>query len=191
MRLYRFALLPALLGLTAAPATATELEFNLSGESAELSFVQPLAPEGLELGGGWLHHEDDGDLLDVDLHLVDDANPGRGALELGVGGKLVAASDDRRDADGGALAIGGKFRYTWPGFNRFGIGGHAYYAPGATSVSDIDGYNEIALRAEYLVLRNANAFVGYRRVELDYDGPRFGKSRTFDGGPYAGIRIEF
>lgn len=190
MRLRHLALVPALLA-AAAPAAATSLDFNLSSESAKLSFIQPLAPEGLEIGGGWLHHEDDGDLLELDLHLVDDANPGRGALELGVGGKLVAVNDDRRDAEGGSLAIGGKFRWTWPNFNRFAVGGHAYYAPGATSASDIDGYQELALRAEYLLLRNANAYLGYREVELDYDGRRFGSDRDFDSGPYAGIRISF
>lgn len=191
MRLRELALVPLVLGVAAAPAAATSIDFNLSGESAKLSFIQPLEPEGLEVGGGWLHHEDDGDLLEAELHLVDDANPRRGALELGVGGKLVAVSDDERDADGGALTIGGKFRYTWPNFNRFGIGGHAYYAPGATSASDIDGYQEFALRAEYLVLRNASAYIGYRDIELDYDGRRFGSDRSFDDGFYAGVRISF
>jgi len=190
MRPRHLAIIPVLLA-AAAPAAATSLDFNLSDESAKLSFIQPLAPEGLEIGGGWLHHEDDGDLLEVDLHLVDDANPGRGALEVGVGGKVVAVEDDRRDADGGSLAIGGKFRWTWPDFNRFGIAGHGYFAPGATSASDIDGYREFALRAEYLVLRNANAYIGFRDIELEFDGSRFGSDRDFDSGPYAGIRISF
>lgn len=191
MRLRQLALIPLAIGVTAGPAAATSIDFNLSGDAAKLSFIQPLAPEGLEVGGGWLHHEDDGDILEAELHLVDDANPTRGALELGVGGKVVAVNDDERDADGGALAIGGKFLYTWPTFNRFGIGGHAYFAPGATSASDIDGYQELALRAEYRVLRTASAYIGYRDIELDYDGRRFGDDRSFDDGLYAGLRISF
>jgi len=53
------------------PASADVLDINLSGDAAKISFIRPLPPEGLEAGAGLLHHDDDGDILEADLHLVD------------------------------------------------------------------------------------------------------------------------
>lgn len=188
MRAYRL-VLPLALLLTSGGASATSLNFNLSGEAARLGVVQPLQRNGLQVGASWLHHEDDGDILAAGLHLMDDAQPGRGSLDIGVGAKIFLISEDSRDADGGALGIGGKFRWTWPTFNRFGIGGHAYYAPDVTSAGDIEEYMEAALRAEYLILRNANAYVGVRAIRIGDE--HTGDTETFESGLHAGIRIEF
>ncbi|MGD8429375.1 MAG: YfaZ family outer membrane protein [Ectothiorhodospiraceae bacterium] len=185
----KFRLLGLVLLLGCTAASATELELNLSNDAARASVVQPIDPQGLEVGGGFLHHVDNGDILDAGLHLVDIADPGRGALDVGLGAKVYAVSFDDSDADGGALAVGGKFRYTWPTFNRFGIGGHLYYAPRVTSGGDIDRYVEGAIRAEYLIIKNANAYIGFRRIEVG--NKKTDNTETFDTGLNAGIRLEF
>lgn len=185
----RLRLIGLSLVLAGGTASATDIDFNLSSDAARLGIVQPLSRPGLEVNGSWLHHEDDGDILGAGLHLVDIADPGRGALDVGVGAQVFAVSLDDDDADGGALAIGGKFRYTWPTFNRFGIGGHLYYAPSVTSGGDIERYVEGALRAEYLILQNANAYLGVRQVRIRNDISN--DTETFESGLHGGIRLRF
>ncbi len=174
--------------LAGGQASAGSVDFNLSDDAFRLGGAQDITETGLELEGSWLHEQDSGDLLDVGLHLIDDANPGRGALDIGVGGKLVYIDFDDADSDGAAFAIGGKFRYTWATFNRFAVGGHLYHAPSVTSGGDIDDYTEAALRAEYLVLRNANAYIGVRNVRVGLDS---GGTETFESGLHLGVRLDF
>lgn len=190
MRFRTIALGGALL-LASGAASATTFDFNLSNHAARVGLSQPLTTTGLEVDGDWLHHQDNGEILSAGLHLVNDANPGRGSLKVGLGAKLFYVNFDRWGLDDGtSVAIGGKFRYTWPDFNRFAIGGHLYYAPSVTSTGDLDSYGEAAIRAEYLVLRNANAYLGLRTIRVGLDR-RGDDSKTFDSGLHAGIRLDF
>ena len=179
----------ALLCLAAGLAQAAEVEFDVSDESARLAGAVPVTTTGLEVDASWLHHEDDGDVVGVGLHLVDNPLPGRGSLRVGVGGRLFVVEQDGRRPDGQAFALGGKARYTWPTYNRIGLAGHFYYAPDVTTFDDLDSYLEFMVRAEYLVLRNAGAYLGFRTVRLGEE--RRDDSRTFDAGPMLGVRITF
>ncbi|EAR21407.1 YfaZ family outer membrane protein [Nitrococcus mobilis] len=178
-----------LLMLFATRAAATSLDVNLSRHAVRAGLAQQLSSASLEVGGNWLHHIDDGDVLDAALHLVDVPEPGRGALELGVGGKLLFINADDPDVEGAALALGGKVRYTWPTFNRFGIGAHIYYAPAVSSLGEVKRYFEGALRAEYLILQHANVYLGVRTVRIGDD--RRNETRTFDAGVLGGLRLDF
>lgn len=175
--------------LAGGQASASSVDFNLSNDAFRIGGSQELTANGLEIDGGWLHEEESGDVFGLGLHLMDDANAGRGALDIGIGGKLFYVDFDEGDYDGGSLAIGGKFRYTWPTFNRFGIGGQIYYAPGVTSSGDVDSYLEAALRAEYLVLRNANAYIGVRTIRVGIEPSD--ETETFESGLHVGIRLDF
>jgi len=187
---FRMIALGSALFLATGAASATTFDFNLASNAARVGLTQPLTTTGLEVGGGWLHHQDNGEILDAGLHLVNDANPGRGSLKVGLGAKLFYVNFDERGLDdGSSVAIGGKFRYTWPDFNRFAIGGHLYYGPSVTSAGDLKSYGEAAIRAEYLVLRNANAYIGVRRIRVGVD-PR-DDTETFESGVNAGIRLDF
>lgn len=179
-------LLPMLITTSAA---ATSLNVNLSGHAVRLGLTQQVTRSGLEVGVSWLHHEDHGDVLDVALHLVDYPEPGRGALKLGVGGKLLAIDEDNPNVEGVALALGGKLRYTWPTYNRVGLGAHIYYAPEVSSGGDVERYFEGALRVEYLILRHANVYLGVRTVLIG-DDPR-GETHDFDSGVFVGLRLSF
>jgi len=183
-------LLPLAL-MVSLPASADVLDINLNGDAAKISLIRPLPPEGLEAGGGLLLHKDDGYILDAEMHLVDRPEPGRNALFLGIGGKLPLISDDRRNADGAALAVGGKLRWTLPDYNRAAVAGSVYYAPSVISLFDIDSYQEYSLRGEFQILEDANVYLGYRHIELSYDGDKFGADRKFDDGIYAGFNLSF
>ncbi|MDR9480468.1 MAG: YfaZ family outer membrane protein [Spiribacter sp.] len=190
MKLHQWGWVVVLLG-AAMPAAADQVDINFSGDAAAFSYIKPLQTEGLELGGRWLHDTEDGDIADANVHLVDRPEPGRNALVLGIGGKLPVIMDDVRDADGAALAIGGKLRWTLPEYNRAAVAGSIYYAPSATSVSDIDGYQEYSVRGEFQLLEDANVYLGFRHIELSFDKDSDGADRDFEDGVYAGFNIDF
>ena len=186
---FRHLALGLVLTALALPAAADTLNFDLSSDAFRLGYVRELPPEGLEAGGSLLVHDDDGEILEGELHLVDNPEPGRDALLLGIGGKLVVANDDRRDADGAALAIGGKLNWTLPNYNRAAVGASLYYAPSVTSASDLDGYQRYGVQGEFRVLRDASVYLGWRNIELSYDGK--GADRDFEDGIYGGFRLDF
>ncbi|MEX0431619.1 YfaZ family outer membrane protein [Spiribacter insolitus] len=173
----------------ALPAAADSLDINFSGDAAQVGYSKALARDDLEAGAALMHHDSGGNIVEADLHLVDRPEPGRNTLVLGIGGKIPYINDDHRSADGAALAIGGKLRWTLPDYNRAGVAGAAYYAPSATSVHDIDGYREYSVRGEFRILEDADIYLGYRRIELSYDGS--GGDRNFDDGVYAGFNVDF
>ena len=186
----RNATLGVLIGLALTlPAAADTLDVNVSSDAARLGYIRMLPPEGLEAGAALMRHTDNGEIAEANLHLVDRPQPGRDALVLGVGGKAAIINEDPRNATGGALALGAKARWTLPVYNRAAVAGRLYFAPTATSVSDIDGYREYSLRGEFQVLEDANVYLGYRNIELSYDNA--GPDRDFDDGVFAGFSLQF
>lgn len=169
------------------PAAAASLDLNLSDDAVRLKYRVSARNSGLETNASLLHTQDRGDVGAVGLHLVDDADPGSNTLEIGLGMQGVFMDTDL--ADGGALAVGGRFRWTLPNFNRFGVGGQLYYAPDVTSFGDTERYREGAIRFEYQILRQADVYIGYRSVKADFFSP--GISRTIDSGIHAGFRLTF
>ncbi|MDN5871433.1 MAG: YfaZ family protein [Nitrococcus sp.] len=175
--------------LITTSALATSLDVNLSPHAVRVGGTQQVTKSGLEIGGNWLHHMDHGDIFAGALHLVDYPEPGRGALKLGVGGKFLVIEEDGPNVQGVALALGGKVRYTWPTFNRIGIGAHVYFAPQVSSGGDVERYFEGALRAEYLILRHANVYLGVRTVRVGDDVRN--ETHDFDSAVFLGLRLDF
>lgn len=176
--------------LASAAATASSLDLNVSDDALRFGGRYQLeSGNGLEVNADWLHHQDNGDVLGAGMLMVNDAAAGRGALKVGVGGKLFYAAVDRRDADGAALGLGGRFHWTAPQWNRLAFAGHGYFAPDVTSGGDIDDYTELGVRAEYLVLKNAHAYLGYRNVRVG--NGKTGDTETLDSSVNVGLRLDF
>src|SRR5690606_39347190 len=79
----------------------------------------------------WLHHEDDGDMLEAGVHVVD-VRPGKRNLYIGIGAKLHAINTDWFDA--GGVGVGGFFRYAFPANRDVSVAGYGYYAPSVLSL---------------------------------------------------------
>lgn len=186
MRLVRL-LAAVALSLATAGAAAGQLDLNLSNDTVRAVLAQKLTPTGLEAGAHFLHHQDHGNVGGLEIHLVDDAAPGRGALDVGIGARGYFY--DGKDREGGGLGVGGKLRWTWPTHNRIGIGGFAYYAPPVVSFDEINSLLDLGVRVEYLVLRRAAVYLGYRHVSVELE--ESGDDETFDSGVHAGFRLEF
>lgn len=187
MRLLQAGLLVALTSLGAA-AQASNLDVNLASNAASIDYTASLTTTGLEGDVGYLHHTDKVDIADLGLHLVGNASPVGSPLIFGVGGKFFYISPKNSSSNGEAVGLGAHFRYTWPSYNRFAIGGEFYYAPKIVTFGDADRYFEFGARAAYEVLRNADVYVGYRHISAAFNGS---SDVTLDSSFIVGLSLTF
>ncbi len=176
-------------GLASAQTAGKALDINLNSDSVRLGFAWRLGNPNYLADVGWLHSEDDGDVVHASFHLVDAAAGPNTPLQAGLGLRVVHTRTDPSVANGTALALGGFARYTLPKADRFNFGGYLYYAPNVTSFGDKDEYFEIGARAGYNVIRDADIYVGVRRIEAKYDGAT--GRYTYDSGLHVGFEFRF
>jgi len=166
-------------------AQAAKLDFNLSDEAFLIRYA-PDANRGMQLDYGLLHQEDEIYIGSLGLHLVDNAATESAPVQVGLGGRLQLI--DTEGPSGGAISVGAWGRYSFPGANRFAIAGNVYFAPDVTSFGDVENFLEYGVRGEYEVLRNGSLYLGYRKIEADFDvvdnadldkGLHFGMQFTF------------
>ena len=186
MRLTR-AVLFLVLAAAAGSAAASDLDFNLASNAVGADFSSNLTDTGLEWTAGFVHHKDRADVGDVGIDLVGNASPVGAPLVFGIGGKFFYIAPNG-SSNGEALGVGGHFRYTWPYFNRFAIGGELYYAPNIVSFQNVDRFMEARVTANYQVLRNADAYVGYRYMTAAVSG---GPNVTLDSSIIVGMSLSF
>lgn len=182
-------LIALLLGLGSA-ASADSLDLNLNNDAARLTFSWDARDDKLTFDAGWLHHQDTGNVAHLGLHLVDFAASGPSAPEVGIGGKLfyIDADTTPSSSQGGALGLGGFFRYNFPQADRFGIVGSLYFAPDVVAFGDSDGYLEASVGLSYDVLRDADIYLGARYVKAKFENL---PDLAMDTGLHLGIRLNF
>ncbi|HSC48301.1 MAG TPA: YfaZ family outer membrane protein [Gammaproteobacteria bacterium] len=174
---------------SAAFATqAANIDFNLGSNAAAVDFSTNLTDSGLVGDLGYLHHTDRVDVLDAGLALNGNASPVGSPLIFNVGAKAFFISPKNVNENGLAIGVGANFRYTWPTYNRFAIGGELYYAPSIVSFRNTDRYLQAGVRAAYQVLRNADLYVGYRYVSAAFGGS---SNITLDSSLMVGMSLTF
>lgn len=186
----RLPVLCVLLLIAAGGAQADSLDLNLNNDAVRLTFSWDARDDKLTFDAGWLHHQDNGNVAHVGLHLVDFAASGPSAPEVGIGGRLfyVDADTGPSSQQGGALGLGGFFRYALPQANRFAVRGHLYFAPDVVAFGDTEKYLEAALGIGYNVLRDADLYIGYRYVKAEFTGA---PDLTMDTGVHVGLHLSF
>lgn len=189
---FRPAVFVLLLATAAGTAQAGNLDVNLAANAAAVDFTTQLTDSGLEGDLSYLHHTDAVDIAAVGLDLVGNASPVGSPLIFGIGGKLFFVDPkDPNTSTGSAVDLGAHFRYTWPDYNRFGIGGQLYYAPGIVSFQNLDHYLQFGVRAEYEVLRNADVYLGYRYISAAFKNGSQSGTLTLDSSFVVGMSLTF
>lgn len=187
MRLHRAGLF-LVLASAAFAAQGANLDFNLASNAAAVDFSTNLTDTGLEAGLGYMHHTDRVDVIDASLDLSGNASPVGSPLIFGVGGKFFYVSPKGGIGNGEALGVGAHFRWTWPTFNRFALGGELYIAPSIVSFQNVDRYWQGKFTANYQVLRTADVYVGYRYVSAAFNGS---SNVTLDSSIIVGMSLTF
>ena len=183
--------------LLSAPARAEVFDAAIGEDSLRIGVNGPLSrlfavDKGeYDIGGVY------GDIEDFDsedflsLHagatLTGDAGQTDGAkFTGGLGARLQYVSADHED--GGALALGGNLRLKLLQADRLRFNASLWYGPDPASFCDIDEFIEYGVSVGYELLRDAELYVGYRKIEIGVDG---GPDVDLEDGAHAGIRLQF
>jgi len=164
-------------------ARAGTVDLGVGGHSVRGSVGVRLPPPNMELDVGWLHNDDGRDVASVGVHFAETL--GKLGIEAAIGARGYYA--DAVDADGGAVALGGRVAVPIRPVPRLWVGGDVYFAPNASSFGDLDKFYEVGAAVEYRVLSRAGLYAGVRRLRADLDAG----SVTVDDDVHFGIRFRF
>lgn len=112
----------------------------------------------------------DDDDVAVSVGVVRTSMPSNDGVRLGVGLEAYVISLDTPDDEVYAVALTGMASYTLPTSFPTTVSAEVAYAPDVTTFDGADGVFDFSLEAELEISRNARAFVGYRKLELDLPG---------------------
>ena len=187
MRFQRTALFLLLSGAVAA-AQGANLDFNLASNAAAVDYTTNLTESGLEGDLLYLHHTNKVDIGAAGVDLVGNASPVGSPLLFGVGAKLFYINPKGGQGSGSAAGVGAHFRYTWPTYNRFTLGGQLWYAPNIVSFQNVSHFMLVSVDAGYEVLQKGTVYVGYRHVTGSFNGSQ---DVTLDTSFMVGMNLTF
>ncbi len=193
----RKALLTTALLIPINHVSAGAIDFRVGQDVAELTFLTQTSSfgyGGADIGFGALINEHNDVIANASI-LVSGSNTGDvKGLHFGVGVKAYAGAIDGPsstplDVNGGAIAIGGRIRYVFPGNSPLAVLGEAFYAPEMTSISDFDQLLEYRVALEMEVTPSARAYLGYRLLEVEFNDNN--SDFEVDNEAHIGVRFEF
>ncbi|MBD3610287.1 MAG: hypothetical protein HUJ30_07030 [Gammaproteobacteria bacterium] len=172
---------------------AGSLDANLNDNSVSLTLSSVAGhhhqrgPDALQTQLGYMHNINDNRYVSMGLHVIGETGKSDNPLELGVGGKLIGIDTPSASLLYG-LMIGVELRYYPKSVNRLSYSGQLYYGPNVVVSSNADNFKELGLRAEYQILPQAFAYLGYRNVNVGFTG---GNDAEIDDSMHVGFRILF
>ncbi|TDU31974.1 YfaZ precursor [Panacagrimonas perspica] len=183
--------------LASAPARAEVFDAAIGEDSLRLGVNGPLSrlfavDKGeYDVGGVYGDIEDFDSEHFLSLHagatLTGDAGATDGAkFSGGLGARLQYVNADHEN--GGALALGGNLRLKLLNADRLRFNANLWYGPDPASFGDIDEFIEYGVSIGYELLRDAEIYIGYRKIEVGIDG---GPDVDLEDGAHIGIRLEF
>lgn len=182
----------ALLGVFSLTVQAEEASFSLSEDSLRGYFAGPLSRVFSGTTGqydaGLIYKDKDAGLALAHLGLLTTGDVGARGIEAGAGLGARVILADYGSTTGAAFALGGQFNVRLPTFERIGLTGYGWFAPGITAFSEIKNYSEFALDVEFEVVSSAAVFAGYRSVRIE---PEQGGPSKADSGAHIGLRLSF
>ncbi len=176
------------------PVHAASLDLNLNDDavrgefSGALSSLFSTGTEGLYQLGALYSDDENLDLKQLHAGLLATGDVGAQDVLATAGLGLRAQYLDADGGDGGGLALGGQFDLRLAGFERLGLQGYLWHSPKVLSFGDVEDQTEWMLSADYQVLRNASAYLGYRQLRIDPDN---GHAFDADDGFHLGFRFKF
>lgn len=179
--------------LLSTTAGAEKLDLNISGDAVRAALSGPLSfgqRDNARYDIGYLYSDDRDARLNIGhaaLMVSGDAGARNANVQVGLG--LRAAGIDQRGGSGGAVSVGGDFDLRLPDFNRLGLVGYVFYAPGVLAFGDVERYIDAAITLDYELIRDASVYAGYRQVRVDVED--IGGSDLRDNGAIVGLRLRF
>lgn len=147
-----------------ATAQAATIDLNINNDTVRAEYDARLPQNRLSLSVGGLYHEKNTattTLAMVGLHTQEDT----ATYSVGVGGKGYWLNS--KGVSGLALGLGAQGSLSIPQIPQVRVGGHFYYAPRVISFGDVDGISDLEVRGYYQLLKDADVYLGYRKLGVD------------------------
>lgn len=171
-------------------ALAQEVELSLSNDTALARYSMPISYSGYgrtDADFGVMYTESDDFMMSAGLSMMGEVGSHTPGLHGGVSVRAYGVSLDVGD-DVGALTLGGGAWYVPPTMTRVGVVGQLNFGPDITTFGDAKRFWDFNMRAEYEVLPEAAAFLGYRKVRTRLER---GIDVDLDKGWHIGLRMSF
>ena len=175
-----------LLASSMSAVAGGSLDISLASDAARFEYDAAKVGSGLHVSASIQHHEKNGDLAALGLHVVDMREP-NSPLYLGIGGKFFGYVSG--DYDGTALGLGGFFRYNIPKTKGLSLAGYGYYAPSVVSFGDTQNLIDSDIRIQYALLPTARVYMGYRLSQVEIEQTK--KNNTLEQGIHFGLKVDF
>ena len=175
-------------------ALADTVDINLRDTSAQFQYISSLGRDPLgktKFHAGLLYVNRNNMLGDFGLLVQDELGDNAPGFSVGIGIKGLVAKVTGNSpivSSTSAIALGGLVRYSPPATQRLGIVGEVYLSPNIVTFGDANRYVETNVRAEYEVIPQAVAYVGYRRIGFGINNRSYA---ILNEGVNLGVRISF
>lgn len=178
----------ALLCLFSVPALADWLDININDETLFLEYsYMPFYESNLHMSFGYLYYsESDGDDVHAGMIGMFIAERLAENTSVAIGGKAYAI--DALGEKAVSIALGGAVRQNFSFAPLAGVEAYGYMAPKVTSFGKAERMFEAGARVFYEVLVNADVYLGYRNLQVKYDG---GSMEEAEDGFHIGLRMRF
>ncbi len=190
-----------LLFSTSTGTQASGFDLSFSNETLNFEYLTPvrsftrgkrggqLESTGL-LSFGAFYNELDDLVGHAKLVAVGNQTNTRVPYQLEFGVKGYVGSVEQEDTDVGALAIGGGIKVQFPAtFNPIDFKVEGFFTPGITTFGDTSSLLEITARVSLEIVPAAQAFAGYRLLEVEDDDTN--NTLELDDNLHIGVRLQF
>ena len=175
-----------LLSNTLVFADSLDTSLNDSSVNVTVAFVKnKRSPDALQVQLGYMHNVQSNRYISAGLSVIGETGQRDNPIELGVGTKIIGIESSTSGSFYGGT-IGLEVRYYPKRINRLALSGQYYYGPTVIVSNPASNFQELSIRAEYQILPQAFAYVGYRNVDISLLS---GGNDQIDQGAHVGFRI--
>ena len=188
MRAMRFLGALCALLLSGAQSWAGEIDLSFNSDAVRVFYLHDFDNSDLSADVGFVNNSDKGTVVNGSLFIKGFASDGANPLEAGLGLRAGYVDGEGPDQSGIPVAVGAFFRYALPAMDRVSVRGDAWIAPDVLSMGDLDKYEDVSVRVQYALLREADVFVGVRYLNAEFSN---GSRALVDNGLNIGFNIRF
>ncbi|MBT4837420.1 MAG: hypothetical protein HON94_08745 [Methylococcales bacterium] len=171
-------------------AFATEFEFKLNNDMAELglSQFQSNLLNGVNVGANLLFNEKNDIVVSGRLLTGSSAQYEKANIQTGIGVKAYGFALDEKNNQFYSIALGARVRLNQLNQTPFSFSAEAYFAPDITTSGLADGVREISVNGDMKISKNAYAFLGLRQLSISQSNAG---NYKLDSGLHLGVQLNF
>jgi len=179
-------LLPILMLLMVSTTTwGRSIELDMHNKALGFNYInsESIIIQGMGVEAGFLIKESVKPLIYLGLSVAGKNISESGTFDVNLGGRFYSLQESGNAFS--SIALGGKISFS--PINRVGLSGHLYFAPDITTFGDSNGVTDLMIRADYQVIPQAFAYIGYRQIDSKLPAA----TANLDDNFHVGIKLLF